>query len=250
MQAQHILIKFKAGDSASEAESLKKIQALAQRAKTEDFGKLAQESSEDMGSKVKGGDLGTFSRGRMVPEFEKAAFSQAEGTVGDPVKSTYGYHLIKVNKHIKASEPSFTDVQNKVARKMLLSDKLAGLEAALRDGKAEAVEDTLKAWKVKWDETGPVELGSDTLIKIPSKQVTQEVFLLSQAHPMPRRIIVEGNSRYILKFKSASAEVAKAESVKDETTGRERGADLYSRWIEEYRKTASIERNSELSHEP
>jgi len=64
-----------------------------------DFAKLAQEFSTDTGSGAKGGDLGWFGRGAMVPEFEAAAFSQAIGEIGEPVKSQFGYHIIQVLGH-------------------------------------------------------------------------------------------------------------------------------------------------------
>jgi parvulin-like peptidyl-prolyl isomerase len=64
-----------------------------------DFAKLAQEFSTDTGSGAKGGDLGWFGKGAMVPEFEEAAFSQAIGEIGEPVKSQFGYHIIQVLGH-------------------------------------------------------------------------------------------------------------------------------------------------------
>jgi len=61
-----------------------------------DFARIAQQFSTDTGSGAKGGDLGWFGRGAMVPEFEEAAFSQKIGEIGEPVKSQFGYHIIQV----------------------------------------------------------------------------------------------------------------------------------------------------------
>lgn len=63
-----------------------------------DFSALAREYSEDTGSKEDGGDLGWFSKSQMVAEFAEAAFSLQPGQVSEPVKTQYGYHLIKVEE--------------------------------------------------------------------------------------------------------------------------------------------------------
>lgn len=81
---------------AVNADKKKKIEDLKKQLDNgADFAELAKANS-DCPSGQKGGDLGTFGRGQMVPEFEKAAFSQEVGKVGDIVQTQFGYHLIKV----------------------------------------------------------------------------------------------------------------------------------------------------------
>lgn len=81
-------------------EAKKKAQSILDRLrKGEDFAKLAEENSTDPGSKVKGGDLGYFPKGMMVPEFDKAAFSLKTGELSDLIETQFGYHIIKVEDH-------------------------------------------------------------------------------------------------------------------------------------------------------
>ena len=63
--------------------------------KGEKFGKLAKEFSLDSGSAKRDGSLGYFGRGKMVKEFEKSAFNLQTGQISEPVKTQYGYHIIK-----------------------------------------------------------------------------------------------------------------------------------------------------------
>ena len=85
IKCSHILV-----EKHSEAISL-----LERIQKGEKFGKLAKEFSLDTGSAKRDGNLGYFGRGKMVKEFEKSAFSLQTGQISEPVKTEYGYHIIK-----------------------------------------------------------------------------------------------------------------------------------------------------------
>ena len=85
IKCSHILV-----EKHSEAISL-----LERIQKGEKFGKLAREFSLDTGSAKRDGNLGYFGRGKMVKEFEKSAFSLQTGQISEPVKTQYGYHIIK-----------------------------------------------------------------------------------------------------------------------------------------------------------
>lgn len=102
VEARHILIKFDPSDDDNAKKAKKETIAQIRREIMEgaDFAEIASKKS-DCPSGQMGGSLGKFSRGRMVPEFEAAAFSQKTGVVGDIVETQFGYHIIKVDSHDK-----------------------------------------------------------------------------------------------------------------------------------------------------
>jgi peptidyl-prolyl cis-trans isomerase C len=103
VHARHILVK-----TEDEAKDLvKQLKAGA------DFKELAQKSS-DGGSAHSGGDLGYFSRGQMVKTFEDAAFALEPGQISDPIKSEFGWHVIKVEDKRTKSAPAFEEVKDQI----------------------------------------------------------------------------------------------------------------------------------------
>ena len=116
VKVQHILIRT--GNDATPEEQTKAMEQITEIQERlqqgESFMELAKEFSEDPGSKDKGGDLGYFGKGHMVPEFEDAAFSTAVGQVCSPVKTQYGFHLIKVNDKTEPLKISFEKISRKL----------------------------------------------------------------------------------------------------------------------------------------
>lgn len=122
--ARHILIRFKGSKvplrpgekDLTDEEALAKAQEIHKKlAAGEDFAKLAEAESDDTQSGKQGGSLGSFTKGRMVPQFEAVAFSLPVGSVSEPTKTDFGYHIIKVEKH---ETSKFEDVKTGIDQKL------------------------------------------------------------------------------------------------------------------------------------
>jgi len=94
-EARHILIK--PSEIMTDEQARELVVELRTRSESgEEFGELAREYSEDIGSAAEGGDLGWTSPGQMVPEFDKAMASTEVGQISEPVKTQFGWHIIQV----------------------------------------------------------------------------------------------------------------------------------------------------------
>jgi len=116
VSAHHILVQTSPTATPEEkAAAKKKADDLAKQLREgADFATLAKEHSGDPGSAEKGGDLGFFPRGRMVPAFDAAAFSQEPGKIGDPVETNFGYHVIRVDEKRPAGAKPLDDVREQI----------------------------------------------------------------------------------------------------------------------------------------
>ena len=99
------------------------MQAKARLDNGESFAEIAKALSEDPGSKDRGGDLGDFGRGEMVPEFERAAFTAEPGTLVGPVRTTFGWHLILVEAHIPIASKTGSELEDAI-RQSLFADEV------------------------------------------------------------------------------------------------------------------------------
>lgn len=109
VQARHILV-----------DTEEKAKEIADKvAKGGDFAALAKENSKDPGSKDDGGMLGFFGRGQMVPQFEEAVFKLKKGEVSPPVKSQFGFHVIKLEDRRDKKLPTFDEVKDRILNSMI-----------------------------------------------------------------------------------------------------------------------------------
>lgn len=137
-QGSHILIRFKGSSvplkptekDLTDEEALAKAQDIRKKiVEGADFATLAKAESDDSGSGVKGGDLGTFKHGQMVPAFDKAAFSLPVGQVSEPVKTQFGYHIIKItSRNPKSFDEAKPQIEKELKPKMA-KDALEQLKA-------------------------------------------------------------------------------------------------------------------------
>lgn len=110
------------------------IEAIAEQIKGgKDFNELATSKSQDTGSAVKGGDLGAFARGAMVKPFEEIAFSSNVGQVSEPVRTQFGYHLIKVEEKIPEKVRSLDEVRAELIKEYQQQQADAKAAAAMEN---------------------------------------------------------------------------------------------------------------------
>ena len=115
--ASHILITV--DDETSDADALEQAASIKQQLdEGADFGGLAEEHSDDPGSAQSGGSLGFFAKGAMVPEFEQSVFAMSEGDISDPVKTDFGYHIIRLDEIKPESGKSLDEVRGEIVNQL------------------------------------------------------------------------------------------------------------------------------------
>ncbi|HPC84232.1 MAG TPA: peptidyl-prolyl cis-trans isomerase [Thermoanaerobaculaceae bacterium] len=149
VRARHILVKLATPDPAGDEAALARASMIRREALKPgaDFAALARQYSEDDGSKPGGGDLGFFTRERMVKEFSDAAFALEPGGISEPVKSQFGYHVIKVEERRPAAQRPLEEVREQI--RTTLADALAEGEGSRR---AAALREKIDAAKLTTEE--------------------------------------------------------------------------------------------------
>ena len=144
LRASHILIRVPEG-AASDVRQSRHAKAealLARIRKGEDFAAVAREASEDPGSASRGGELGVFAKGQMVPAFEQAAFALPVGQVSDVVESPFGFHIIKVHERVPAGKVPFETARDQIKNHLAQSRREKAVTGFMQGLKAKAKIET------------------------------------------------------------------------------------------------------------
>lgn len=144
VKATHILFMVEPEAPADVVKQKEEAAAKAaeRAAAGEDFTKLAKELSEEPGASESGGDLGFFPKDRMVPEFADAAFAQKVGDISKPVKTQFGWHVIKVTDKKAAGTVPFDQVKEQVVSYLKSNNQREAVQAVLNKLKESAKIET------------------------------------------------------------------------------------------------------------
>jgi peptidyl-prolyl cis-trans isomerase C len=157
VHARHILV-----ETEDEAKAIK-----AELAKGADFAELAKKKSKDPGASD-GGDLGFFTKEQMVPEFSTVAFALEPGKISDPVKSQFGWHIIKVEEKRNRKAPDFDQVKSQIetyVTRKAQADYVAKLREAAKVERMDKPEETAKS-----DTKPDAAKGADSKMAPPAKK--------------------------------------------------------------------------------
>lgn len=235
VKARHILVR---GDDEA---ALAKIRSIRGRVNAKNFGKIASEVTEDPTGQGNGGDLGWFSAGRMVPEFDQVAFKMKQGEISEPVKTQFGYHLILVEGKKAAEVRPLETVKEELARFAIQRTKPQDLDNLMKSEEARLTE-ALASNKINVVEAAATKLdgGFAKSVKVNQFDQTLEGQALSADEAQKifnaenGSVVSLGNAGtiYLVKIlsKSSAATTLSAEDMKREKENLEQN---YSRKIRE-----------------
>ncbi len=215
--ARHILIRTAPTATDEELQVAREsVEAIRQRiVDGEDFAEVAKAESQDPGSAERGGDLGTFQRGEMLPAFEDAVFSSTAGELSEVLKTEFGFHIFYTESVLPAESHSYEEVSRELAQRALAedaakqeADKLSEELTALIAG-GSSLEDAARELQLSIERTGLFGRRGDHYIPTlgPSEEMMGFVFAAKEGDVTPITVI-EGK-RY-------TAQVAERLTITDE----------------------------------
>lgn len=269
VSAQHILIKVDEDAPAAEVEAAEAKILAAKKEIDEgaDFGEVAKRVSEDTATKEKGGDLGLFGPGSMVKPFEDAAMALEVGEVSEPVRSRFGFHLIKVNEIQPATTKSLEEVETELAREILQKDGAEGVAKA----RAEAILAELDgvALLERYPETnlaevaeaggdavasmttGPFAVSSDFVPRLGAAPEVVRAVAQAEAPGLIEQVFKVGDSYVVVEVLSrtkpdlAQLDAAKREEIRERLIARKENETIQN-FVDQLKESAKVETNEVL----
>lgn len=230
VKARHILVRI--DDKRTDADAKKLIEDIKKQATVANFSELAKKYSDDPGSKAKGGELGEFERGRMVPEFENAAFSLKAGEISEPIKTNYGYHLILVDKKTGAQA---LDIPK--------------LKEMAEKGDKKEIDQTLAKADIKWQDSGAFNLSSNSVPKLGESAGVMRAIVKNGERTglIPQLIDAEGHYYLVdvTSWKKGGETTAEADNA-DRMLAYKKSSELINAWAIDAESKASIQRNNRI----
>ncbi len=220
VRARHILFRVEEGaDDATKATARQRAEAVLAKAKSgEDFAKLATENSEDSSSS-RGGDLGFFRRGLMVPPFEEAAFAMQPGQVSEIVETQFGYHIIRVEERREPGVKPFAEVSTQITGKMkseraqaMANEKATAAHTELTGGKT--LEEVAAAQGFEVKTTGPLAK-TDRIAGVNGTGLLNAAFALDQRGLGP--VVTNPDGQVLFRLnKKIPTEVPELNGIRDQ----------------------------------
>lgn len=250
VRARHILLRVPKDATPEQSAAIEK-QMLDLRARIEqgeDFAKLADERSEDPGSKGRGGDLGFFGRGQMTPPFEAAAFALEPGQLSPVVRTDFGFHLIRTEAKKPAQETSYEQAQRDIARELVASDvakaearkRADAISAAVAAGKS--VEDAARDEGLTLERTDKLTRRDDGSVPGlgPVDDLLEVAFALPEGRSSSPRVFVAGQKlvlvQVLARTRPSDAEIAQQLPAEKERLTREKRQLAQQAWVDARRK--------------
>ncbi len=274
VKALHILSSHKGarnasgeGKSRTEADAEKRAKLILDKvnAKGADFKKLATELTDDPSGKTNGGDLGFFEFESMVKPFSEAAFKTKPGNVVGPIKSPFGYHVIKVLAVKEKQSTKLAQAEKAIAQKQLkkskapkiLQETANSLLADLKSGSKD-LPDRLQALSIEWQSTGPFAANARFIPSLGSaKEIKDAVLSLKKDGETYNKPIESGGAYYLVRLKTRK-EADESQITKDKLTEIAEGKKLFAAYSffnnlskmfqEDYRKQGKISLNIEYQN--
>ncbi len=268
LQARHILIAFKGARNASgvaaerskeDAKNLAELALKQVQGAGVDFAKIASEMTDEPSGKTKGGDLGEFSKEDMVKEFSDAAFALQPGQIAAaPVESPFGFHIIKVEGRTPAKTISLDAAKPIIARDLLTRQQAPDLIdtvgkdllAALKANNEVKVQEIMKNWNMKWENTGMIALEARSIPNLgTSEELSKVMASLDEKNKLADQLVNVNDAKFVLRFQATQAADMQAftpQEAERYTQGlaRARGYSIYKELSQKYKE--NLEKNGNI----